>query len=103
MSINLKYDTDPEALAWAREKVQQFVDKLRDFEEQAKHGQPFDESRVRQWRVLANMTESHLIGGTGCVIALFDERMPSLAPIFAEMEHRDATPNRTNRSEGQSE
>jgi hypothetical protein len=81
MTVNLKYDTDPEALAWARENVQHLVDKLRRFEQQST-----DEGllqRASQWRVMANTIESELIGGTGCVIAAFDDRMPTFAPFFA--------------------
>lgn len=86
MTVNLKYDTDPEALAWAREKVQRFIDKLRDFEAQAKAAE--SPEREHQWRVAANMTESYLIGGHGCVIASFDERMPTFAPILAGANRR---------------
>jgi len=82
MSVNLKYDTDPEALAWARENVQRLVDKLRRFEQQAAdQGQP---EEARRHRSTANIIESELIGGTGCVIAAFDRRMPALAPMLAK-------------------
>lgn len=81
MSVNLKYDTDSEALAWAREKVQAFVDKMRNFERQAAEKGTTDPA---QWRKIANIVEDHFIGGRGCVIASFDERMPTFAPILAE-------------------
>jgi hypothetical protein len=84
VSVNLKYDTDPEALAWARERVQGLIDKMRRFEEQAKHAVPDAPDRARQWRVFGNLLESDFIGGSGCVIAAFDERMVQLAPILAE-------------------
>lgn len=83
MSVNLKYDTDPEALAWARSKVQPLIDKMRRFEQQATES---GETDPAQWRKIANVIESHLIGGSGCVIAQFDERMPTFAPILAESE-----------------
>ena len=87
MSVNLKYDTDPEALAWARERVQGFIDKMRRFEEQAKHSEPYAPERERQWRVFGNMLQDSFIGGSGCVIAAFDERMVTLAPAIAESTH----------------
>ena len=83
MSVNLKYDTDPEALAWARSKVQPLIDKMRRFEQ---HATESGETDPAQWRKIANVIESHLIGGSGCVIAQFDERMPTFAPILAESE-----------------
>lgn len=82
-----KFDLDPEALAWARAKVQGFIDKMRDFEEQAKHGDPYSPERERQWRVFGNIAESHFIGGKGCVIAAFDERLPSILPALTTKEN----------------
>jgi hypothetical protein len=87
MSVNLKYDTDPEALAWARAGVQGLVDKMRRFERQAAEQGTTDPA---QWRKIANIVESHLIGGKGCVIATFDERRAKLAPIIAEAIERRA-------------
>ncbi|GAA3730231.1 hypothetical protein GCM10022239_03530 [Leifsonia bigeumensis] len=77
-----KYDHDPEALAWARAKVEAFVEKMRNFEEQASHADPPAPERERQWRVFANVAESHFIGGEGCVIAAFDERLPKVLDAF---------------------
>jgi hypothetical protein len=88
MSINLKYDTDPDALAWGREKVQSVIKKLRRFEAQDTQAGEF--SRAQQWRKMANLLEADLIGGQGCVIALFDERMPAVAPHFAALDDRRA-------------
>lgn len=76
-----RFNSDPEALAWAREGVQSMVDKLRRFEKQAREA-PFGdrnaEQRAHQWRVLANMLQMDMIGGKGCAIAVFDERLPAL-------------------------
>lgn len=78
-----KFDLDPEALAWARAKVERFIKKMRDFEEQASRADPPAPDRERQWRVFANIAESHFIGGEGCVIAAFDERLPTILPRLA--------------------
>lgn len=75
-----KFDTDPEALAWARSKVEGFVAKMSDFERQSK--ERGDERLERQWRVFGNMAHSHFVGGEGCVIAAFDERLPKILPML---------------------
>ena len=89
MPINLKYDTDADALAWGREKVQSVIDKLRRFEAQDTQSGEFQ--RAQQWRKMANLMEADLIGGRGCVIALFDERMPVIAPHIASANHPDGS------------
>jgi hypothetical protein len=78
-----KFDRDPEALAWARSRVETFVAKMRDFEEQASHAIPDAPERVHQWKVFGNIAESHFIGGSGCVIAAFDERLPKILGALA--------------------
>lgn len=92
MSVNLKYDTDPEALAWARDRVQGFIEKMRRFEEQAKHADPAAPERERQWRVFGNMLQDAFIGGSGCVVAAFDERMVTLAPVIAGARDESTEP-----------
>jgi hypothetical protein len=90
VSINLKYDTDPEALAWGREKVGSVIAKCRRFEAQATQAGEFQ--RAQQWRKLANLMHADLIGGEGCVIALFDRRMPAVAPHFADAQPSEPEP-----------
>lgn len=84
MNDDSKFDLDPEALAWARTKVEKFIKKMRNFEEQASHGDPYSPERERQWRVFGNIVRMDLIGGEGCVIALFDERLPTILPLLPE-------------------
>lgn len=69
-----RFDSDPDALAWARAKVQHQVDRLRDFERQAT--ERGDTEQALQWRKMATMLRRQFLGGTGCVIAAFDERKP---------------------------
>jgi hypothetical protein len=72
------YDRDPEALAWARAKVQRDIGRFREFERHsAARG---DADRAEWWGRLAGMLQDGYIGGEGCVIAAFDERLPSLPP-----------------------
>lgn len=71
-----RYDTDPDALAWARARVQHQIDRFRRFEAQAR--ERGDEERASQWRKYANLLQMDFIGGEGCVIAAFDERRPGL-------------------------
>lgn len=68
------YDTDPEALAWARAKVQHYIDRLAKFEKQATESN--SSNKARGLRVARRSAEQTLIGGEGCTIAAFDERLP---------------------------
>lgn len=79
-----KFDRDPEAVAWARGHVQGFVDKMRRFEKQAKEdGRP---EHAQQWRKIANAVSMTFIGGEGCVIGAFDERLPTFVDLFERSE-----------------
>jgi hypothetical protein len=78
-TVTRDYDRDPEALAWARAKVQCDIDRFRRFEQQARErGNP---DLATQWRKFANFLQMDFIGGEGCSIAAFDERRPSLPPV----------------------
>lgn len=69
-----RYDTDPAALAWARAKVQHHIERLAKVQQQAaESGQP---AKARGLAIARRSTEQMLIGGQGCVIAAFDERLP---------------------------
>lgn len=74
-------NADPEALAWARAKVERVRDKCRRFEADARN-QGRTESAT-QWRRFAKFLEMEFIGGKGCVIAAFDERRPAFAALEA--------------------
>lgn len=68
------YDRDPEALAWARAKVQAYIDLLADFERQAKaRGDLLTANGCGVSRLL---TQRHFLGDGGCTIGAFDERRP---------------------------
>ncbi|MEV6504831.1 hypothetical protein AB0M61_01750 [Streptomyces sp. NPDC051642] len=68
------FDRDPEALAWVRAKIQRHVDWLASAErETAAKG---DREGAVRWRFAKNVMVRKLLGGTGCVIASFDERLP---------------------------
>lgn len=79
----LRFDSDPDALAWARARVQQRIDHYQRFELDDLNDGNTD--RATQWRVVANCMDRDFIGGEGCVIAAFDERLPS----FVRREQRD--------------
>lgn len=76
VEVDKRYDRDPGAVAWARAKVQQEVDKLRDW--QAKDAAAGEKERSDRWRRHVNHLKRTFIGGDGCVIAAFDERLPKL-------------------------
>jgi hypothetical protein len=69
------YDRDPEALKWARTKVQEVVDKA---EACATNTQLSDETR-EGWRQTALFIRHELVRRDGAAYASFDERWPSLA------------------------
>ena len=76
-----KYDSDPEALAWARGHVERVIEKYRGFEAQARD--KGDADKATQWRKFANLLRMELVGGTGCVITAFDERSPQFVRAVA--------------------
>lgn len=70
------FDRDPAALAWARAQVQEFINRLADFEAQAKaKGDPATATGCAVSRLLA---QRHFLGDGGCVIGVFDQRRPDL-------------------------
>lgn len=71
-----RYDRDPEALAWARAKVQDEIDRCRRFAESARAAGQDDQAEM--WRRLATRMQHVFIGGDGCVHGYFDERLPAL-------------------------
>lgn len=74
------YDSDPEALAWARAKIQRHLDRYEAYAAKAKTkpggGNP-------TWAALARAYRRDLLGQDGCVIASFDERIPALTAALA--------------------
>ncbi|MEV0475499.1 hypothetical protein [Streptomyces prunicolor] len=75
-----RYDHDPDALAWARSKVHAEIDRARKFALAAQAVD--DEQQTEAWRRFADHIQRAFIGGEGCVIARFDERLPVLAKSF---------------------
>lgn len=75
-----KFDRDPEALAWARTKVQDEITRCRKFAESARAAdKPEQSEQSETWRRLANRMQRMFIGGEGRVMGYFDERLPALA------------------------
>lgn len=73
------YDLDPAALAWARQKIQRHIDKLDAWHaEVAVRLADADIEKARRWREIAFYMRRAFIGGEGCVIAAFDERLPKV-------------------------
>lgn len=81
MSERARYDADVEALAWARAHVQEFIDRLADFERQAEA--KGDSITQYGCGVARAMAERHFLGDGGCTIGAFDERRLSMtdAPV----------------------
>lgn len=77
MTDRSPYDYDPEALAWARAKIQHEIERAEKFVEQATTDGATE--RAEFWRRHALHLHRSFIGGEGCVIARFDERLPELA------------------------
>ncbi|GGT43523.1 hypothetical protein [Streptomyces purpureus] len=70
------YDRDPEALAWARTKVQHEIDRANQFVASATT--VGDQDAADRWSFAARHLRRTLIGGEGCVMGRFDERLPEL-------------------------
>lgn len=72
----IDFDRDPAVLAWARTKVQDYLDRLADCEQQAKEqGDPITRYGCEVARHLA---ERQFLGDGGCVVGAFDERLPDI-------------------------
>jgi hypothetical protein len=71
------YDQDPEAIAWARTKVQAEIDRADKFATQAAAAANPD--AAERWAFTARYLRRTLLGDTGsCVMGRFDERLPEL-------------------------
>ena len=70
------YDRDPAALAWARRRVQASIDKAKYQSEQA--AASGNAEQAAGWRRIASHMQRSLIGGKGCIVAAFDERLPTI-------------------------
>ena len=77
-TVATNYDQDPEAIKWARDKVQHHLDRI----ERMSKSPTLDEESRRGWRKAAHMIRMDLLGGEGCVIASFDERLPELSKML---------------------
>ncbi|GAB2696388.1 hypothetical protein [Kitasatospora kifunensis] len=73
--MNDRFDRDPEALAWARASIQHHIDKLARWEQQATENGNQEQAMQARW--VKNYLDRSFIGGRGCVIAAFDERLPA--------------------------
>ena len=74
-----RFDSDPDALAWARQKIQHEIDRFADWERKDTEAGEID--RAMQWRKMRNMLVRQFVGTGGCVIAGFDERLPAYVEI----------------------
>lgn len=71
-----RYDTDPDALAWARTRVQHQLDRLAEFE--ARATETGRTELAHGLSMARRSTEQLLLGGEGCVVGAFDERRPTM-------------------------
>jgi hypothetical protein len=77
MSDYSSFDRDPEALAWARSKVEAYLTRLLSFEDQATA--EGDSTTVSACEVSRHLAKLHFLGDGGNRIGVFDERLPGLA------------------------
>lgn len=73
-----RFDTDPDAIAWARRKILRAVERAEGFEKHNTEAGSADADWAARWRVTAQFMRRTLLGGRGCVIAAFDERLPEI-------------------------
>lgn len=69
-----RFDTDPEAIEWARRKIKWAIRQAEHFEKQANNARNLKAGQ--RWHIVAGYMRRALLGGTGCAIAAFDTRLP---------------------------
>lgn len=79
-----RFDRDPEALAWARGKVQEYLHRLTEFEAQAEKNR--NAVMAYSCGVARELTAKHFLGDGDRTIGVFDERMPDLAKDTGDKE-----------------
>jgi hypothetical protein len=82
-----RYDTDPDALAWARIRVQHQLDRLAGFEEHATQSGKTD--LAHGLSMARRSTAQLLLSGEGGVVGAFDARRPAM---FGGQPADDAAP-----------
>lgn len=78
------FDSDPEALAWARGHVEAVIEKYSNFQKEAEAKGSKDSAT--RWRTVVFALKREFIGGEGCVIARFDERRPNFKEVLEDVE-----------------
>lgn len=77
-----RFDADPEAIAWARAKIEHAIDRAEELE---KHNRGTGSPEwAERWRITAKFMRMKLLGGQGCVIAAFDDRLPEWVARLGE-------------------
>jgi hypothetical protein len=79
-----KFDTDPEALAWARSRALKLAERFKSMETHCQQEGMHD--KAQGWGGAIYLLEKNLIGGSGCTIAAFDERIPDLVDRPSEQK-----------------
>ena len=89
MSDLARFDSDPEALAWARLKVQKAVSKaMRASRASRRAG---DERRSAQWRFVGVFIDRELLTGDDKGLVAFDTRLPDYVARMAARRALEAT------------
>lgn len=72
-----RYDQDPEAIAWARAKIQAEINRAEEFAAQATAAAHFE--TAGHWNALSRHLRRAFVGDTRSrVMGRFDERLPAL-------------------------
>lgn len=80
-----RYDRDPDALAWAREKVEAEIDRCARLEQQARSAGGVGSDRMaKTYRSIAVTLKLRFLG-SGCLIGAFDERRPELDQLLDDV------------------
>lgn len=86
-----RFERDPDARAWARQKIQHEMERCRRHAERAEAGGRSEQAEA--WRRLAAHMRRAFVGGTGFRLAAFDERLPDYldtGPSVQEATANDA-------------
>lgn len=72
--LAMRFDSDPDAIEWARGKILRLVERAEKFERHANDSGSLVTGA--RWHLAAAFMRQTMIGGEGCVIAAFDARLP---------------------------
>jgi hypothetical protein len=82
--LAMRFDADPDAVEWAREKVKRLIERVERFERHANEAGTLEVGA--RWHLAAAFMRQTMVGEDGPVVAAFDRRLPSWTTSFRREE-----------------